>query len=322
MLGRLRMPIQRCLDYYKIIGEAIFGNSAWFSWSLHSHEKLHTAIQKVVFEATGDGDSPMHPEQPDIKDVKTSVVLIHYYMHNLTSSSAVLSFGKANSVDEDDRVYWFRNYTIPVTRIGDRLDGPKPCPIWKACRATTAAPHYFDEIKIDGRLFMDAAIEYNNPSRITWDELLLPPTSFVSIGTGKSIRRTPFNSGKGYLESIRLIRYSFSRLTDTEKVHDTMTLLTKAKEPVTSYFRFNVQEGLEKVRLNEWKKPNRWRSGTIGELEEKTTGYLNNQMVLEDMRKCAVILVWLHRQKMDIHSIVDEAVKRRNGHLGEDKVAV
>lgn len=36
--------------------------------------------------------------------------------------------------------------------------------IWEAARATSAAPHYFDAMLIDGISFVDGGLGYNNPA--------------------------------------------------------------------------------------------------------------------------------------------------------------
>ncbi|KAH7253614.1 acyl transferase/acyl hydrolase/lysophospholipase [Fusarium redolens] len=63
--------------------------------------------------------------------------------------------------------------------------------IWEVARATTAAPRYFEFIKIRGRKFLDGGMVANNPSLIAIREIHnlhgLVPALFVSIGTGLKV---------------------------------------------------------------------------------------------------------------------------------------
>src|SRR5204863_2284748 len=62
-------------------------------------------------------------------------------------------------------------------------------PVWQVARATSAAPIYFESIKIGGRKFLDGGMGANNPAPLAFQEIYHkhphPPAVFVSIGTGK-----------------------------------------------------------------------------------------------------------------------------------------
>ena len=83
----------------------------------------------------------------------------------------------------------FRSYetTLPETLYEE-------CKIWEACRATSAAPTFFDPIKIGphGQEFIDGGLLYNNPIELlhreataVWPDLI-KDAQFVSIGTGSA----------------------------------------------------------------------------------------------------------------------------------------
>lgn len=83
----------------------------------------------------------------------------------------------------------FRSYetTLPETLYEE-------CKIWEACRATSAAPTFFDAIKIGpyGQEFIDGGLLYNNPIQLlhreataVWPDLI-KDAQFVSIGTGSA----------------------------------------------------------------------------------------------------------------------------------------
>jgi predicted acylesterase/phospholipase RssA len=68
------------------------------------------------------------------------------------------------------------------------------CPIWKAARATSAAPSFFEAMFIDvpapGGWFVDGGVRYNNPARLALQEAhqIWPRVKrfcLVSVGTGR-----------------------------------------------------------------------------------------------------------------------------------------
>jgi hypothetical protein len=93
----------------------------------------------------------------------------------------------------------FRTYD--ASELKNPTPGMNDCPIWKACRATSAAPTYFDSIDVKGinhsnslrekTIFIDGGLGFNNPARqVLHEAAILEPfqnriCSLVSIGTGK-----------------------------------------------------------------------------------------------------------------------------------------
>src|SRR5436190_12860203 len=82
---------------------------------------------------------------------------------------------------QDTAAVLFRSYAVDGTEI--------QCTILEAARATSAAPTYFPEMHIDGNLYVDGGIGYNNPSeeaireaRRIWPKREIG--CLVSIGTG------------------------------------------------------------------------------------------------------------------------------------------
>jgi predicted acylesterase/phospholipase RssA len=71
---------------------------------------------------------------------------------------------------------------------------PSKCAIWKAARATSAAPQYFKEMFVEvpapGMSYVDGGLGHNNPSQVALDEARrIWPTirhfGILSIGTGR-----------------------------------------------------------------------------------------------------------------------------------------
>ncbi|KAL9042408.1 MAG: hypothetical protein Q9214_003789, partial [Letrouitia sp. 1 TL-2023] len=149
--------------------------------------------------------------------------------------------------------FQFRSYYSPWDVVDD-------CPIWQACRATSAAPTFFPPMQIGNPpvAYIDGGLGYNNPIRALMEEKshIWPDRQvgcIVSIGTGIPVSR----------DFGRTIKPLFNKLkemaTDTEKVAREFEEEMKHKHGNEQkvYFRFNVQQGLEQVGLQEWKEMER-----------------------------------------------------------------
>jgi len=139
------------------------------------------------------------------------------------------------------------------------------CPIWQACRATSAAPTFFPPMVI-GRpptAYVDGGLGYNNPIRLLVEEARhIWPASreigcIVSVGTGILASRDIGRTIQPLFESLK------GMATDTEKTAREFKEEMKHKYGVNQvYFRFNVQNGLEQVGLEEWKELDRTKVAT------------------------------------------------------------
>jgi Patatin-like phospholipase len=151
--------------------------------------------------------------------------------------------------------------------------------IWEAARATSAAPSFFDSIKIGdyGEEFADGGTGANNPVRTLWIEaknnLLRPGESLeenlkclVSIGTGvPSIK--PF--GNSLLEVAQTLK---SIATETEATAESFHRDHSELDENGQYFRFNVTKGLEDIGLEEGAKKNTIIAATRSYLESQAVG--------------------------------------------------
>lgn len=192
--------------------------------------------------------------------------------HPTTGLSVVCSL----PTTDQRQPYRFRGYPHPGRN--DIHDFGKDCMIWEAARATTAAPTFFKPITItngsEKKDFLDAALSFNNPTGEILKEAaeILEPTRelgcVLTLGTGtraKSLERPASCSLLG-------IRWVFTKLipalkshtTDSERVHsDYEERFTDFKD---SYFRFNLPDGADAVKLHQYKK--------MDDLKEMTRKYL------------------------------------------------
>jgi predicted acylesterase/phospholipase RssA len=166
----------------------------------------------------------------------------------------------------------FRTYPSRETHSG--------CKIWEAARATSAAPTFFKRIEIGrGQPFVDGGLGRNNPSRVVLDEA---SASFrarsigclVSIGTGQaeiiSIKKPGFLQQvvpTDVIEALKAIS------TDCEATHEDMQRLF-ANSPNT-YFRLNVEQGMQGIELSEWEK--------LAHVEAHTMHYMKRKEVDEKL---------------------------------------
>ena len=154
--------------------------------------------------------------------------------------------------------FQFRSYNSPWDAMDD-------CPIWQACRATSAAPTIFPPMQVGNPpvAYVDGGLGYNNPIRVLIDETshIWPSRQIgciVSIGTGASVSRDFGRTLKPLFDKIK------EMATDTENVAREIEKEMKHKHGNEQkvYFRFNVQQGLEQVGLEECKEMGRIKVAT------------------------------------------------------------
>jgi hypothetical protein len=167
--------------------------------------------------------------------------------------------------------------------------------IWEAARATTAAPVYFDPIKIGNRKFGDGGFGNNNPAEEMRTEVACMygnnPKCFdllLSIGTGEiPIHRIAGKGGK-FKELFTYINAAKKLASDTSKAHEHLYNMKNSYD--LPYYRFNVDVGMEKIKLDEWKGPQS-RLPTLKKIQDATETYCRQPEVQERMREVAQILV-------------------------------
>ena len=174
----------------------------------------------------------------------------------------------------------FRTYESHETHL--------ECKIWEAARATSAAPTFFKRIEI-GRAqpFIDGGLGCNNPSRVVLNEAKALFGGARHIGCLVSI-------GAGQVETIGIRKPGlFQQIIPTDVVdavkaianeceatHENMLGLF-AKLPAT-YFRLNVDQGMQGISLSEWDK--------LSNVEAHTTQYLKRTDVADKVASLASVI--------------------------------
>ena len=159
--------------------------------------------------------------------------------------------------------------------------------IWEAARATSAASGFFDPISIGkhGQEYVDAGLGCNNPVQEVWteaqdiwspgeDDLATLVKCFISIGTGNP-GTSPIEDGpiKIFTKTLKDI------VTETENTAETFIRSHQGLFFQQRYFRFNVDQGLQSVGLEEYKKEN--------EIVSATSRYMESQSMVSQVRSCS-----------------------------------
>jgi hypothetical protein len=212
-----------------------------------------------------------------------------------------------NKDAKDSRfVYIFRTYRhVPATDENQIELNPGPAhniPTWQVARATSAAPTYFKEMKIRTRTGTTTHLDggfgsANNPVLHAVREVNQmsgnvenPIALTISIGTGMSRHPSPFD-GNGFLGKWgAFFRFTTHIASDSEQTHLNMQGWHNTPSRRGRYHRFNVDSGLEDIKLGEWETAGT-ECITIEKIESATTAYLQKPEVQSRLRYFAEILV-------------------------------
>lgn len=163
-----------------------------------------------------------------------------------------------------EKPYLFRTYKNlrkskdPEQRKLDRNhDMAHDIPIWQVARATSAAPTYFKPPIIDGLEYVDGGFGANNPCVEIYEEVRRMNNNsrrcartILSIGTGKNNEARRFK-GTGFQRYLNYANFARKWASDSEQTH--LAMLNAKSEVHFDYFRLNVEEGLDLMKLDEWR---------------------------------------------------------------------
>ncbi|XP_071499403.1 uncharacterized protein [Diadema antillarum] len=224
LLSYARASLDTCEELFKTMSVEVFKRNSLLGTSklFFSHAYYDTdAWMKILRDhMQGVGQSPGIEMSQDPTCPKVAAVA------TLMNAGVVKNF-------------LFRNYNPPAN-TSSFYQGSCKYRLCEGLRASSAAPGYFEEYKLDDFVFQDGGVLTNNPSALGIHEskLLWPDTPvqcLVSLGTG---RYDPVEEGVESSEysSLKKKLYQFMiSATDTEAVHTTLQDLL----PQGSYFRFN-----------------------------------------------------------------------------------
>ena len=156
--------------------------------------------------------------------------------------------------------------------------------ICQAALATSAATTFFEPVRIGNRTFADGGLGANNPvdevegeASNIWctDTGNLKPLvkCFISIGTGNPGKKAFKRSIISFLAET-LVEIA----TETENTERKFMARWAGHFDENRYFRFNVDQGLQDVGLDEYEK--------LGPLEAATSGYISHPALKFRVRDC------------------------------------
>lgn len=167
------------------------------------------------------------------------------------------------------------NANIPVLfRTYQSHETHTDCKIWEAARATSAAPTFFKRIEIGRKQpFIDGGLGRNNPSQLVLDEAKAlfgarQIGCLVSIGTGQAGVIGIKNPGLfQQIIPTDVIEVLKAITMDCEATHEAM--LGRFSNLPNTYFRLNVEQGMQAIEVSEWEKLSNVEAHTVQYMKKK-----------------------------------------------------
>ncbi|KFZ08459.1 hypothetical protein V502_09342 [Pseudogymnoascus sp. VKM F-4520 (FW-2644)] len=269
MLGRLRMTIRECIEAYTELSKAIFTPK-------HSRASLVRGVEYLNGDGKFDSQAFEKEIKTQIRKSKGAENDDQILLQDTESPCKVCVFALRES-----------NSKLAILRTYDYLHASQTlfdeCKVWEACRATSAAPTFFDPVQIGpyGQSFIDGGLGYNNPIAKVYDEVrsIWPDRTVVatSIGTGE-VPGTKFGG------SLKKIAESIAKIvTDCDVVADNFYNANEVMVEQGRYFRLSATHGLANIGLEEYKH--------IGEIVDQTQEYLSRGEPQTKLKQCIKALL-------------------------------
>ncbi|KAG7094147.1 hypothetical protein E1B28_007759 [Marasmius oreades] len=152
MLGRLHMTVEECEAAYNEITKRVFEHksgyiirhegTAFISGSyLYEAKPLEDAIREYVAKKLGDPEAQLTETSGD------------------PECKVLVMAALASKVEDGNTAVHLRSYDVGPS-VPSEYTG---WPIWKAARATSAAPVFFKSFENNGKVFVDGGLGWNNP---------------------------------------------------------------------------------------------------------------------------------------------------------------
>ena len=283
LLGRLRMSVDEAIEEYKELSTKVFEKSSapWKRfWMKHNSTERREDL-KDQFNSLPPTRLPSPQEQAN------------QFKSDRARCRTIVCSMKSNEDKNFQTPFLFRSYDRKTSYTSrtpfERNPGDANAfTIWQVARATSAAPSYFKSIHMFEARYYDAAMNLNNPSwEVVREVSLLAKESHDAIDLLLSIGG---GNAKGNNPKIRLGTGSLlQELTDvSDVVHDKVMLESKVRG--FDYYRFDVKQGLQAVRMDEW-RPKSGGDIMLKKIEMATKSYLKQEGVGALIQQCAAYLV-------------------------------
>ncbi|KAK4207027.1 calcium-independent phospholipase A2-gamma [Rhypophila decipiens] len=325
MLGRLRMSVDDALAQYTQFGNEVFGKARWWHersilWyprAKYPSRKVRAAFKRIIMEQLErmeDGNSEAGSEERASREP-------FKYREDRTRTM-VFSFCIDKKLGVDRPHLWrtYDNNWGTNTLNGSRAHDEE---IWKVARATSAAPRYFESIKLGGsgnrQKHFDGGMCANNPSLKAFWEIhhlhgQLTPAFFVSIGTGKKSPETTAEARVRLRDFDRVTKTDDVRrkqfvkkyleigshwkdfMTDTEGDHGYQGWDNVGSLQNMPRVRFNVEGDLARIPLDDW-RPTGSGAATLEQMRLATEQYLDQEDQRTKITEAARTLVRIRRER-------------------------
>jgi len=260
MLGRLCMSVSEAIHHYESFSKTVFsGGKKYFGDGKFKASVFEDAVKRIVEAKTKVADLRLRVDDSRWNKKGCNTFVCARLGNHLSASTPTLFC------------------TYPEDHSPD-------CTIWEAARATSAAPTFFKSIRIGGTPYIDGGIGYNNPTEAVLDQarLIYPDQKIaciISIGSGmSSVPRIVKGNLRQKFVPNDVIRLLIAVATDCESTSESMAQYLRTSPDI--YFRFNVVQELQDIRLEEWD-----RLGRIA------SPYLNTSETSQKMERAVDVLL-------------------------------
>ena len=289
LLGRLRRSVDEAIKEYKDICATVFGKaSSPLNRLLTNYAGTD---RKKIFEDHFDSLPPTRLPSPQeqANQFKSDYTRCRTIVCSMKGSEDK-AFKTPSLIRSYDRG---TSYTSG-TQVENNSSDSNTLTIGQVAWATSAAPFYLKSIHMFEARKYHALTIFDNPSWEVLEEvnLLLKESHdaidlFLSIGAGNSRdskSRIRFGSGSLLENPVEI----------SDVVHNKVDLKSKVQD--FEYHRFDVKEGLQRVRMDEW-RPKSGGDITFGKIEVATEIYLKQEDVRALIQRYAVHLVEKRTQR-------------------------
>ncbi|KAK5144346.1 hypothetical protein LTR32_003721 [Rachicladosporium monterosium] len=286
LLGRLRLTVEQSLEFYRFLGENMFGRrrSRVPLATKYYHEPLEAAVKDIVRSCYEEGTFREGIDDLFPLDVDESGDILERAVPFDVDDPRVCHTCCLTATSEGviDEAYLLRTYphyyndTAP-NWIARYNEGALEIPIWKVVRATSATPFYFNMVThVAGgvlKAFKDGGIRENNPSGAAFSEFhalyegrASEPALLLSVGAGRVQPEKDDLEGRGlfgrfanlstlrslmYLQTPRVVQAGKVKYIEGQRQHYQMR---EAAHGENSWYKRIDVAGIERMQPDEWIK--------------------------------------------------------------------
>ncbi|KAM7213422.1 Acyl transferase/acyl hydrolase/lysophospholipase [Rhypophila decipiens] len=290
MLGRLEMDVDSCLETYREFIPQVFSKPSTFpiTWSGNLRPRYSSkTLRETVIHIIGRRVGTSNEKDP-------SEVFLREDVPGTRSNPEHMCrvFVCATPAEHVTTTSRLRGYHVSFEGESFRPT------IVQAALATTAAPTFFAPLKVPlsgsgSRSYVDGALHANNPIQVVEREAqdvflgvqsetnpLTPYFTpyFLSIGTGILHKPESGSTGAKLLEALSKIA------TETETTAKNFRNHIRMDKKDWGYHRFNVEQGLQDMKMDEIDK------NPEGRIEAVTEDYLRDDVIRDSICGCVNVL--------------------------------